>query len=111
MRKPFDMADKYEPLSYQDVPNQFPSFEGNTSTPNCGEDYCDCCPDSTPTVRMQVPKFHPQIQVDGWEDEDTVPSMPNPFHKEEKRYPGVGLMLVVGSGILFWGFLAWLAWH
>ncbi len=27
---------------------------------------------------------------------------------EEKRYPGVGLLLCLGTGVLFWGTIAYL---
>lgn len=27
---------------------------------------------------------------------------------QEKTYPGVGLLLTLGTGFLFWGSLAWL---
>lgn len=37
-------------------------------------------------------------------DEPTLPSMRNPLlPKEEKRYPGIGLLIAFGTGILFWG--------
>jgi hypothetical protein len=41
-------------------------------------------------------------------DEDTVPSFRNPMlermqHQGEKRYPGIGLLIVFGTGFLFWG--------
>lgn len=82
MRKPFDMADKYEPYSYQD---------------------------DEPTIRMQVPSFLPKVIVDddAGDDEPTLPSFRNPFHQEEKRYPGIGLMIVLFTGALFWGALLW----
>ena len=84
--KTLDMADKYEPLSYQD-----------------DED----------TVRVQVPTFLPRIEVgDEGEDEydlygqrDTIPSPP-PY--QEKRYPGVGLLICLVTGFAFWGFIAYL---
>lgn len=83
MRKPFDMADRYEPLSYTD---------------------------DEPTVKIQMSAVHPKFIVDedAGDDEPTLPSMRNPFYQEH-RYPGVGMMLVLGSGLLFWGFVAWLA--
>lgn len=81
--KTLDMADKYEPLSYQD-----------------DED----------TVRMQVPLFPNQVIVDAdaTDDEPTLPSMRNPFHQEEKRYPGIGLLIALGTGLAFWGTVAYL---
>jgi len=56
-------------------------------------------PDSEPTVKIQVPTFHPQVVVDE-QDRDTIPCPP-PF--EEKRYPGIGLSLALITGCLFWG--------
>ena len=29
---------------------------------------------------------------------------------QEKTYPGVGLLLCLGSGLLFWGSVAYLIW-
>lgn len=85
MSKPLDMADKYEPLSYED---------------------------DEPTIRVQVPTFLPKVIVSSdanddpsWDDEDTE-VMPAPF-KEETRYPGIGLALVVVTGAAFWGALLW----
>lgn len=84
--KPLDMADKYDPLSYQD---------------------------EEPTVKMQVPTFLPRIEVseEGEDDyfdlqgqRDTIPCDP-PY--EEKRYPGVGLLLCLATGLAFWGTLAY----
>lgn len=82
--KPLDMADKYEPLSYSD-----------------DED----------TVRMQVPIFREQVIVE--DDEPTLPSMRNPLfpQQEEKRYPGIGLLIVLASGFLFWGAVAYAIFH
>lgn len=42
--------------------------------------------DDEPTIRMAVP-------------------YPQPY--EEKRYPGVGLLIVLGSSLLFWGTVAY----
>ena len=89
--KPLDMADKYEPLSYQD-------------------EYAD--PDSEPTVKVHMPNFLPKVIVeDGvdFDDDPTLPSAPSPVllaqskHQEEKTYPGVGLLLCLVTGGLFWG--------
>lgn len=79
--KTLDMADKYEPLSYQD-------------------EYSD--PDSEPTVKIQVPVFDPQVVVG---ERDTIPCPPPSFEGErgEKSYPGIGLLLCLVSGGLFWG--------
>ncbi len=44
-------------------------------------------------------------------DEPTLPSLRNPLlPTEEKRYPGIGLLIAFGTGFLFWGTLAWLIW-
>jgi len=82
MRKPLDLADTYAPLSYED---------------------------DEPTIKTHVPDFFPKVIVDedASDDEPTLPSMRNPLY-EEKRYPGVGLALVLVTGALFWGAVAWL---
>jgi len=77
--KTLDLADKYEPLSYED---------------------------DEPTVKVQVPEFLPKVIVsdEGEDDEDnraTIPSPP-PIH-EETTYPGVGLLIALGFGLIFWG--------
>lgn len=92
--KTLDMADKYEPLSYEDAP------------------------DSTPTIKVQVPTFTDQVVLSGENDDfdlhgerDTVPSPPSypecvPGHTENK-YPGVGLLMTLGFGLIFWSTLAY----
>lgn len=30
---------------------------------------------------------------------------------QEKTYPGIGLLICLGSGLLFWGSVAYLLWH
>lgn len=94
--KPLDMADKYDPLSYQD-------------------EYAD----SEPTIKVQVPSFLPKVTVsDEGEEEydlyghrDTIPSPPS--YPEcvdghtETRYPGVGLLIVLGFGLTFWSLVAY----
>jgi hypothetical protein len=84
--KPLDMADRYDPLSYQD-------------------EYSD---DSEPTIKIQVPKFENQVVVDE-HTRDTIPSPPPSFEGElgEKRYPGVGLLLCLVTGAAFWGTVAY----
>jgi len=87
--KTLDMADKYEPLSYED-----------------DED----------TIRIQVPTFHPQVVIGGPENDDfdlhgerdTIPCPP-PAHllQESKRYPGVGLLICLVTGLAFWGTVAY----
>lgn len=44
--------------------------------------------DEEPTVKIQVPNFHPQVVV-----------------KAESTYPGVGLIIAITFGLLFWGSL------
>ena len=82
--KPLDMADTYDPLSYQD-------------------DYND--PDSEPTVKIQMSAVHPKFIVDedADEDEPTLPSMRNPFYRErEKTYPGIGLLIAITFSVAVW---------
>jgi hypothetical protein len=45
--------------------------------------------DDEPTVKIQVPTFHNQVVV------------------SETRYPGVGLLIAFGTGIAFWGTVAY----
>lgn len=72
--KTLDMADKYDPLSYQD---------------------------DEPTVKVDMNAILPKVYVE--EDcEPTLPSMRSPLH-QEKTYPGVGLLIAFGTGFLFWG--------
>ncbi len=97
--KPLDMADKYDPLSYQD---------------------------DEPTIKMQVPYFYPKVIVSddgtgveviehmgspedvGDVSRDTIPcEPPYPHPYEEKRYPGVGLLITLGFGLIFWGTLGY----
>ncbi len=75
--KTLDMADKYEPASYSD---------------------------DEPTVKVNMQAILPKVYLE--DDEPTLPSMRNPLlPKEEKRYPGIGLLLAFGSGAIFWGTL------
>ncbi len=77
-----DLADKYPPAE---------SFE-----------------DDEPTVKVNMEAILPKVYVE--EDcEPTLPSMRNPF-MEEKRYPGIGLLLCLGTGLAFWGTVAYLIW-
>lgn len=96
--KPLDMADKYEPLSYQD--------ESRSSI----DEYDD--PDSEPTVKIQVPTFDNQVVVS--EARDTIPCPPPTFEFEgergEKSYPGIGFLICLVTGVAFWGFIGWLIW-
>lgn len=78
--KPLDMADKYPPAE---------SFK-----------------DDEPTVKVQVPDFLPHITVE--DDEDTRATIPSPppIH-EETTYPGVGLLIALGFGLIFWGTISY----
>lgn|SRR5574337_1539664 len=63
--------------------------------------------DDEPTVRVNLRPIHAQVVIE--DDEPTLPSQRSPvFPKEEKKYPGVGLLLAFGTGFLFWGAVAWL---
>lgn len=64
-------------------------------------------PDSEPTVRTQVPTFLPKVIVEE-DDEVTIPDFKLPPIHDEKRYPGIGLAIVLVTGGLFWGGLLWL---
>lgn len=78
--KPLDMADKYEPASYQD---------------------------DEPTVKIDMRAILPKLYLSEEEDcEPTLPSQRNPLH-QEKRYPGIGLLICLGTGLLFWGTVAY----
>jgi hypothetical protein len=62
--------------------------------------------DDEPTVKVQVPNFLPHVRVDEEEDNrDTIPSPP-PIH-EEKTYPGVGLLIALGFGLIFWSMVSY----
>lgn len=84
--KPLDMADRYDPLSYQD---------------------------EEPTIKVQVPSFLPKIIVSDEGEEvydldggrDTIPCPPPHM---ETRYPGVGLLMTLGFGLIFWSTLAYI---
>jgi hypothetical protein len=89
--KPLDMADKYEPLSYTDEHDR-------------------------PTVKVQSCPVIPLVTVsDPGEDEyfdlhgtrDTIPCPPPYPQPYEVRYPGVGILLALGTGLLFWGTVAY----
>jgi hypothetical protein len=78
--KTLDMADRYDPLSYQD---------------------------EEPTIKIDMNAVLPKINMDDEDDEPTLPSMRRPVFAEEKRYPGVGLLLCLSTGLLFWGTVAY----
>lgn len=61
--KPLDMADKYEPLSYED---------------------------EEPTIKVDMRAILPKVVV-----------------HEEKRYPGVGLLMTLSFGLIFWSFVGY----
>lgn len=71
-----DMADKYPPA--------------------------ECYEDDEPTLKVNMAAVLPKVVVDDEECEPTLPSMRNPF-TEEKRYPGVGLLICLVTGAAFWG--------
>lgn len=85
--KTLDMADKYPPAD---------SFE-----------------DDEPTIKVQVPEFLPKVIVSDEGEEvydldggrDTIPSPP-PAHMET-TYPGVGLLMTLGFGLIFWSMIAY----
>jgi len=95
--KPLDMADKYDPLSYQDEYS-----EGNV--------------DSTPTIRVQVPNFEPKVIVsemdtqpafDIWGERDTTPCPPPYPHPHMKREVNWAAVAVIAATIAFWGTLTY----
>ena len=85
--KPLDMADKYPPA----------------------EDFDD----EEITIKVQVPVFEPKVVVDEdlYGTRDTIPSPPSyPQDVEgnpDKRYPGVGLLIPLVTGVAFWGTLTY----
>ena len=98
--KPLDLADKYEPLSYED---------------------------DEPTIKVRTPYFYPRVIVgdDGHSVEvmehmgspedvgeierDTIPcDPPYPQPYVETTYPGVGLLMALGFGLIFWSTLAYI---
>lgn len=91
MSKPLDLADKY--------PYGDPSDHDSLSD------------DEEPTVKVQVPTFTPKVVIeeDDDEDRDTIPDI-SPY-QEKKRYPGVGLAIVVLTGFAFWGYILWSVFH
>lgn len=95
--KTLDMADKYPPAE---------SFDEET------------------TVRVQVPSFYPKVTVESLDfdlhgERDTIPCAPpypqpwaeGPSGYEEVRYPGVGILLCLGMGLVFWGTIAYIIFH
>jgi hypothetical protein len=91
--KTLDMADTYPPAE---------SFE-----------------DDEPTVRTHVPNLFPKVIVSEDEggfdlhgDRDTIPcAPPYPQPYDEARYPGVGILIALGMGLLFWGTIAYIIFH
>jgi len=85
--KPLDLADKYPPAD---------SFDD----------------DESPTIKVQVPTFAHQVVVEADDphgDRDTIPSPPSypECVEETTTYPGVGLLISLGFGLLFWGTVAY----
>lgn len=83
--KPLDMADKYPPAEFDD--------------------------DDSPTIKVQVPVFPYQVIVEADDphgDRDTIPS-PSCYPEcvEPKTYPGVGLLIALGFGVIFWSTVAY----
>lgn len=72
-----DMADKYPPAE---------AFEDE------------------PTVKVNMEAVLPKVIIDD-DFEPTLPSMRNPFigERNEKQYPGIGLLIAFGTGLAFWG--------
>lgn len=50
-----------------------------------------------PTVKIQVPSFIPQINV---EDDEVTEVMPAPM--QESKYPGIGLTMALAIGTAIW---------
>lgn len=95
--KPLDLADKYDPLSYSD-------------------EYTEGAVDSTPTIRVQVPKFEPKVIVsemdtqpafDIWGERDTIPCPPPYPQPYEKREVNWGAVAVILATFVFWAGLSY----
>jgi hypothetical protein len=87
--KPLDMADKYPPA----------------------ENF-----DNEPTVKVHIPNFFPKVIVeedpDLYGQRDTVPcEPPYPAPYEGRVYPGVGLLISIGVGLIFWATLDYIFFH
>ncbi len=94
--KTLDMADKYDPLSYQD-------------------EYTEGAPDSTPTIRVHIPKFAPQVFLEAENDDfdlhgerDTIPCPPPYPHPYERTGINVGAWAILLATIGFWAAVAYL---
>ncbi len=72
--KTLDMADKYDPLSYQD---------------------------DEPTVKINMEAVLPKVIIDD-DFEPTLPSARNPFFSQEKKDPRMGLILILAVCVPFW---------
>lgn len=94
--KPLDLADKYDPLSYSD-------------------EYTEGSVDSTPTIRVQVPKFEPKVIVsemdtqpafDLWGERDTIPCPP-PYPQPYEPAAVGGRWAAVLFTLAFWATVAY----
>jgi len=92
--KTLDMADKYPPAE---------SFEDDD--------------DDRPTIKVQVFEPVPQVIVgdegaDLYGERDTIPSPPSYPEcipeRAEKTYPGVGLLIALGFGLIFWSLVGYI---
>lgn len=94
MNKPLDMADKYDSTIHtmDTLPASFMPV-GKSGLPDLSAVWEDV--DDEPTIRMQVPSFPDQVVVES----------------NDKRYPGIGLLICLGSGLAFWGTVAYLLMH
>lgn len=72
----------------------FPEEQTNMKPLNLADTYdsgyVDPYIDEEPTVKINMAAIHPVIKIE-----------------EEKRYPGVGLLMVLGFGLIFWGTVGW----
>jgi hypothetical protein len=106
--KTLDMADKYpgvEDAEYEDVHVAQPYFFPKVIVSNDGS--------SVEIVEGEL--LGDEDIINSIDDRDTIPApapYPMPHTAEDpKRYPGIGLLIAFGSGILFWGFVAYLLWR
>ena len=78
--KTLDMADKYDPLSYQD---------------------------DEPTVKINMEAVLPKVIVDDDDFEPTLPSARSPVFPQEKKDPRLGLILILAVCVPFWATVAY----
>lgn len=79
-----DMADKYPPAE---------AFEDE------------------PTVKVDMNAILPKVIVEEDDFEPTLPSARTPVFPQEKTYPGIGLLIAFGTGLAFWGTVAYFLAH